>query len=83
MTQLAETITDVVADVAAHGDRPAIRSQRDGAWVDVSYRRLDEEVRQLASGLIAAGVGLGDRVCILSETRPEWTLVDFASRRAS
>jgi long-chain acyl-CoA synthetase len=35
-------------------------------------------VRQLAKGFIAAGVGAGDRVVLMSRTRVEWPLVDFA-----
>lgn len=82
MTEPARTITDVVADITAHGDRVAIRSRHDGAWTDQSYGQLDEQVTRLAEGLIATGVEVGDRVCILSNTRPEWTLVDFAVLRA-
>jgi len=81
MTELAHTITDIVAEVGAHGDRVALRSTPEGAWVDTTYRQLDEQVTRLAHGLIAAGVQVGDRVCILSETRPEWTIVDFALLR--
>ncbi len=36
------------------------------------------EVRALAKGLVAAGVAVGDRVAIMSKTRYEWTLADFA-----
>jgi len=75
------TITDLVADLAGHGDRVAIRSRLDGAWSDRSYRQLADEVDLLAGGLIDAGIEVGDRVCILSQTRPEWTVVDFALLR--
>jgi long-chain acyl-CoA synthetase len=82
MTEPTRTITDVVADITTHGDRVAIRSRHDGGWVDQTYRDLDDRVTALAHGLIGAGVEVGDRVCILSDTRPEWTLVDFAVLRA-
>ena len=36
------------------------------------------EVTALAKGLIAAGIGAGDRVALLSRTRYEWTLADYA-----
>ncbi|SDJ70462.1 long-chain acyl-CoA synthetase [Nocardioides sp. YR527] len=81
MTDLAHTITDIAARVANHGDRVAIRSKRHGSWVERTYHQLDAEITRLAGGLISRGVEPGDRVCILSETRPEWTLVDFALLR--
>ncbi|MEO3924916.1 AMP-binding protein [Micromonosporaceae bacterium B7E4] len=49
----------------------------DGA-VRVSCRQFRDDVQGLARGLIAAGVGPGDRVALMSRTRYEWTLVDYA-----
>ena len=45
-------------------------------WVDVDYRQLDALAREIARGLIGLGVQPGDRVAILSDTRPEWTYAD-------
>jgi long-chain acyl-CoA synthetase len=54
-------------------------SRRQGTqWVDVTSGRFLAEVRALAKGLVAAGVDIGDRVAIMSRTRYEWTLADFA-----
>jgi long-chain acyl-CoA synthetase len=54
-------------------------SRRQGTqWVDVTSGRFLAEVRALAKGLVAAGVDVGDRVAIMSRTRYEWTLADFA-----
>jgi long-chain acyl-CoA synthetase len=50
----------------------------DQAWHDVSAARFHAEVVAVAKGLIAAGVGQGDRVGLLSRTRYEWTLFDYA-----
>ena len=47
----------------------------DFAPEDLAFR---DEVRAVAKGLVAAGIEPGDRVGILSRTRYEWTLVDFA-----
>ena len=61
--------------------RPALVSLRrksDGRWIDVSAAEFAEQVRAIAGGLIAAGVGVGDRVALMSKTRYEWTLFDFA-----
>lgn len=55
----------------------AVADEQD-QWTDVSARDARERVRALAKGLIAAGVGAGDRVGLMAATRLEWTLVDFA-----
>jgi long-chain acyl-CoA synthetase len=49
-----------------------------GEWVDVTARQFREEVTALAKGLIAAGIEPGDRVALMSHTRYEWTLIDYA-----
>ncbi|MFE1552995.1 AMP-dependent synthetase/ligase [Streptomyces sp. NPDC058718] len=54
------------------------RKGRDGVWRDVTAARFRDEVLALAKGLIAQGVRFGDRVAIMSRTRYEWTLLDFA-----
>ncbi|KAB1502409.1 long-chain fatty acid--CoA ligase [Corynebacterium sp. 320] len=47
-------------------------------WEDVSIAQFLDEVYSVARGLIALGIEKGDRVVIMSETRYEWTLVDYA-----
>jgi len=49
-----------------------------GGWQDVTARAFRDEVLPLAKGLIAAGIQAGDRVGLLSRTRYEWTLIDYA-----
>ena len=49
-----------------------------GGWRDVTAREFRDEVMPLAKGLIAAGIKAGDRVAIMSRTRYEWTLIDYA-----
>ncbi|HVK25502.1 MAG TPA: AMP-dependent synthetase/ligase [Actinokineospora sp.] len=63
---------------STHGARPALRHRQDGGWVEVSYAELAERVRAVAGGLAALGVAAGDRVGLLAETRPEWTVCDLA-----
>ena len=73
------TIADLMARAAAqYGDRPAIRHKRDGEWRDVSFTEMGEIVSEIARGLIDLGIGAGERVCILANTRPEWSYCDFA-----
>jgi long-chain acyl-CoA synthetase len=50
----------------------------DGAWRDVTCKQVADEIRSVAMGLIAKGVEPGDRVALLSATRYEWPILDFA-----
>ncbi|MGZ8648937.1 MAG: AMP-dependent synthetase/ligase [Solirubrobacteraceae bacterium] len=54
----------------------ALRFKRDGRWVDISYPALGAAAREIARGLVHLGIEPADRVAILSDTRPEWTLAD-------
>jgi long-chain acyl-CoA synthetase len=74
----SRTIADLLPRAAEkHADKPAVRYKRDGEWQDVSYAELGDIVREIALGLADAGIAKGDRVCILANTRPEWTYADF------
>jgi len=50
----------------------------DGRWAPVTAKEFATEVRALAAGLVAKGVKAGDRVGLMSKTRYEWTLCDYA-----
>ncbi|MCV7267243.1 AMP-dependent synthetase/ligase [Mycolicibacterium doricum] len=50
----------------------------DGAWTDVTCAEAAAQIRSTALGLIASGVQPGDRVALLSATRYEWPIIDFA-----
>ena len=63
---------------AQHGDLLAARFKRDGVWQDRSYAEVSEEVERLAIGLVARGIQPGERVCILADTRPEWSVAAYA-----
>ncbi len=70
---------DIVRNAEADPDRVAFsRRGPDGGWEDVTAAAFLAEVRGVAKGLVAAGVEPGDRVAIMSSTRYEWTLVDYA-----
>ncbi|HYB48274.1 MAG TPA: long-chain fatty acid--CoA ligase [Streptosporangiaceae bacterium] len=49
-----------------------------GEWADVTASQFAGEVIALAKGLVAAGIGAGDRVALMSHTCYEWTLIDYA-----
>lgn len=73
-------LADVVFDYAEQDPhRVALgRKDADGRWRDVTSATFRDEVLALAKGLIAHGVRFGDRVALMSRTRYEWTLFDFA-----
>ncbi|WP_199843681.1 AMP-dependent synthetase/ligase [Streptomyces formicae] len=72
-------LADAVFDHAAEDPlRIALGRKTDGQWHDVTSGEFRDEVLALAKGLIAQGVRFGDRVAIMSRTRYEWTLFDFA-----
>ncbi|MGV9744124.1 AMP-dependent synthetase/ligase [Rhodococcus zopfii] len=50
----------------------------DGTWTKITAKEFAAQVRAVAKGLIASGIELGDRVAILSSTRYEWVLLDYA-----
>ena len=64
---------------SAGHDGVAARFRRDGEWVDVSHGRLRELASEVGRGLIALGIDAGERVAILSNTRPEWTYADLGA----
>jgi long-chain acyl-CoA synthetase len=73
------TIADVIPRAAAaHPETPAVRYKQEGEWHDVSYAELGEIVQEIALGLIDLGIEKGERVCILANTRPEWSYADMA-----
>ncbi|MGZ0146716.1 AMP-dependent synthetase/ligase [Kribbella sp. WER1] len=68
----------VWANASSHPDT-AVFSRRTGAtWTDVTAAEFAQQVAGVAKGLIAAGVKPGERVALLSPTRYEWTLIDYA-----
>lgn len=73
-------VTDLVLRQAAKASNPALFSRLDaaGQWQDIRATDFLADVSLLAKGLMASGVGAGDRVGIMSRTRYEWSLVDFA-----
>ncbi len=65
--------------VKRFADHPALLRRVDGRFQAVTYREMGARVRMLATALLALGIDRGDRVALLSENRPEWAIVDFAT----
>lgn len=73
-------LADVVFDYAEDDPYRVALARKDagGQWRDVTSGEFRDQVLALARGLIAHGVRFGDRVALMSRTRYEWTLFDFA-----
>jgi long-chain acyl-CoA synthetase len=69
---------DIVENADEHPDDVVASRRVDGEWTDVTAAEFLAEVRAAARGLITSGIEPGDRVAILSRTRFEWTLLDYA-----
>jgi long-chain acyl-CoA synthetase len=68
----------VWANASSHPDTAVFSRRVEGGWLDISAAEFARQVTGVAKGLIAAGVKHGDRVALLSATRYEWTLIDYA-----
>jgi long-chain acyl-CoA synthetase len=72
-------LTDTLyARAASEPDAIAARRQESGQWRDVTVAELHGDVAAYAKALINAGIEHGDRVALMSRTRYEWTVVDYA-----
>jgi long-chain acyl-CoA synthetase len=72
-------LTDMLWENERDFPDSVVFSRRDGAqWQDVTSSQFADQVRALAAGLVASGVQVGDRVGLMSRTRYEWALTDFA-----
>src|SRR5437868_7386266 len=75
----SKTIADLLPRAAEkYASQPAVSFKRDGEWHDVTYAQLGEIVSEIGRGLIDLGIEPHERVCILANTRPEWSYCDFA-----
>src|SRR6266704_405864 len=76
--EIPQTLADIpFLGAERFGERPAQRFKRDGVWQYLTYAELRDLAREVGLGLVALGVRPGDRVCVLSETRPEWVQAEL------
>ena len=79
VTPVKGNLSDLpVRNGASEPGRVAFCKPSSGTWVDVSNDEFLADVRAVAKGLMASGIGLGERVAIMSKTRYEWAVTDFA-----
>jgi long-chain acyl-CoA synthetase len=69
---------DLFAHAARQPNHEAFARKVSGVWHTVTARQFADEVTALAAGLMATGIRPGDRVALMSATRYEWALCDFA-----
>ena len=75
----AGNLTDDIVSNAREAADTVVFSRNTGeGWTDVTAADFLAEVSAVAKGLMAAGIGAGDRVALISKTRYEWTLFDYA-----
>jgi long-chain acyl-CoA synthetase len=83
VTTGSKTMADLFGRAAEiHGDNTFARRKAGDEWRDVSYAEAWEIIQEIGLGLIDLGVQGGDRVCILANTRPEWSYADFGASSA-
>jgi long-chain acyl-CoA synthetase len=73
------TLNDVFLAVVERRHSTVMLQRQGDEWVPISSETLRQRVGAVSGALRTWGVGKGDRVAILSENRPEWTIADFAS----
>jgi long-chain acyl-CoA synthetase len=72
-------LTNLIAERAWFEPERVVASRPLGdGWQAVSAKEFEEEIKSVAKGLVASGISIGDRVAIMSRTRYEWTILDFA-----
>jgi long-chain acyl-CoA synthetase len=75
----ARTLLDYFRFAAGSGKAELLVAKNGGGWMPLSAADFGERTQGLALGLALLGVDRDDRVAILSENRPEWPMVDFAT----
>jgi long-chain acyl-CoA synthetase len=82
-TTIASTVASLPGSAAERfGSQTAARFKKDGEWREMSYAEMGEAIDEIALGLVDLGIEVGDRVCILAETRLEWTLSSLGASAA-
>lgn len=74
-----QTIADLPFHLMGRFQKPLMIGRSKGGTIEgISSKEVFERVRDLSLGLTALGVSRGDRVALVSESRPEWLLTDLA-----
>lgn len=68
----------ILAAVSRHNKQDALNYREDGKWFNITAATFVERVKNVALGLASLGIRPGDRIALLSENRPEWSISDLA-----
>jgi len=68
----------ILGAVQHHNKQDALNYREDGKWHNIPAASFVERVKNVALGLASLGVRPGDRIALLSENRPEWSISDLA-----
>ncbi len=80
----SKTMADLMARAAErYADNVLALHKVDGEWREVTYAQAGEAAREIGLGLVDLGIAPGDRVCILCNTRVEWTYADLGTSGAA
>src|SRR5215510_7855822 len=75
----ASSVTGLILSaVSRHNKEDALNYRTDGKWHNIPAATFIERVKSVALGLAGLGVRPGDRIALLSENRPDWSIADLA-----
>jgi long-chain acyl-CoA synthetase len=75
---IASTVASLPSSAAERfGANVAARCKRGDRWDELTYAEFVNAIEEIALGLMDLGIEAGDRVCLLAETRVEWSLASF------
>ncbi len=77
--QIITTLIDLYLHTLAVGKPDLLNYKQDGRWQQISSQQLERDVRNAALGLYSLGVRASDRVALLAENSPKWTIADLAT----
>src|SRR6476619_4860103 len=78
LERFANLVSLFLTRAGEKGDAPCLWARRDGEWRPISWAEAARQVAALAASLKRIGLEPGDRVCLVSENRPEWLISDLA-----
>ena len=68
----------LIESIAKHDKSDVFASKIKGEWQKISAKDFIHSITQLSLGLLKIGIEKGDKIAVISESRPEWNIVDFA-----
>lgn len=80
MNNPTETIGTTLLRIQARSTlNPAVKFKKNGQWKSLTWLEYYHDIEKVAYALLSLGVSPGQKIAIMSNTRYEWSLVDWAS----